>query len=561
MSTSAKRLLIALGLAVVVAAVFGRATGYDFIELDDHGYVVDNVMVQRGLSSEGIVWAFTSFREANWHPLTWISLMADASIGGGGSRAFHAANVAYHGAATILLFVLLARLTGCLGRSATVALLFAIHPLRVESVVWVAERKDVLSQALGFASLYAWVVWTEKPSTARYAAALGLFAAGLLAKPMLVTLPILMLLLDRWPLERFDLVRGVREKLPFFAFSAASAVVTIVAQSHGGAVSDLTNSPLPTRLANACVTAVDYLVMTVWPHALANPYPYDLARLSPVRVLACAFAIVALTALAGRAWKLRPYWAVGWAWYLVTLLPVIGIVQVGLQAMADRYTYLPLVGPVVAVVWELGDRLSRSVSIVLATVVVTLLAFATTAQAALWRDSTTLFTHTIAVTRPNSVAHHALGLVLYREGRLDEAIAELRSALAISALYADAWASLGVALINSGPGGEGLDEYRLVVKERARDATVRTKLVTALVTDGTRRMRNGDVAGAERVLREAVDLAPEDANAHSTFGVLLARTGRIDEAEREFVEAVRRDPDNAGFASNLERLRKMRRRR
>jgi Flp pilus assembly protein TadD len=484
--------------------------------------------------------------------------MADASIGGGGPRAFHVANIAYHAIATILLFLLLVRLTGCDGRSAVAALVFAIHPLRVESVVWIAERKDVLSLALGFAALYAWVCWVEKPSRIRYSAALGLFAAGLLAKPMLVTLPVVMLLLDRWPLGRFDLARGIKEKLPFFALAAGSAVVTVVAQARGGAVLSLTIIPWPTRLANACVVSVDYLLMTVWPRALALPYPYEFARLTPARVSACALVIVVLTALSALAWKTRPRWAVAWGWYLVTLLPVIGIVQVGSQAMADRYTYLPLVGPVIAVVWELADRLSRPLSIALAAVVVALLAFATTTQAALWRDSTTLLTHTIAVTGPNEAAHYALGLALDRVGHADQAIAEQRKALAISGGYADAWAALGVALFNSGPSGEGFEEYRQVVRERARDQAVRDKLVTGFVAEGTRRMRSGDASGAARLLREAVELAPEDASAHSTLGVVLARAGRLDDAERELAEAVRLAPGNAGYAANLERVRRMR---
>lgn len=559
MRSSVKRMLIALGLTLAVAIVFGRAAGYDFIELDDRGYVVDNATVQRGLSAEGVGWAFTTFRLANWHPLTWISLMADASIGGGSPRAFHISNVVYHAAATVLLFFLLVRLTGCDARSATAALLFAIHPLRVESVVWIAERKDVLSLALAFAALYVWVLWVEKPSGIRYAASLGLFAAGLLAKPMLVTLPVLMLLLDRWPLDRFDLVPRLREKLPFFALSAVSAVVTFIAQAHEGAVMDLTIVAMPTRLANASVAVIDYLVMTVWPHALATPYPYDLARLSPQRVLACTLVIVVLTVLAARAWTRRPRWAVAWAWYLVTLSPVIGIVQVGSQPIADRYTYLPLVGPVVAVVWELGDRLARSAAAALASVAVALLAVATTSQAAYWRDSQTLFAHTIAVTGPNASAHHALGLALSQQGRMDEAIAEFRTALGISNGYAAAWGSLGAALLNSDKNGERLDEYRRVVREKAQDPTIRAKIVSALVASGARRMRSGDPERAAIVLREAVALAPEDASGHSLLGVVLARVGSLEDAEREFAEAVRLSPGNAGFASNLDRIRKLRR--
>jgi Flp pilus assembly protein TadD len=555
MSATVRRLLIALGLTVAVAAVFGRAVPYDFVELDDHGYVVDNPMVTRGLSVEGTVWAFSTFRQANWHPLTWLSLMTDASIGGPGPRTFHLTSVVYHAVATVLLFLLLERLTGCSGPAGAVALLFAIHPLRVESVVWIAERKDVLSQALGFGALYAWVFWVEKHSPARYAASLLLFAAGLMAKPMLVTLPAIMLLLDRWPLDRFDVARGLREKVPFFALSAACAVVTVVAQSRGGAVSGLTLFPLATRLANACVAIVDYLVMALWPRALATPYPYELARLTPARILTCAIVVSCLTALAARAWKSRPHWA----WYLVTLLPVLGVVQVGSQSMADRYTYLPLVGPVLALVWELRVRVSRTVSIALLAAASAILAIATTAQAAYWRDSESLFAHTIAVTGPNAVAHHALGLALYREGRLDEAIAELKTALAISDRYADASMALGEALLKTGRNDEAIEAYRRAVRDGARNPSAREKLSATLTAEATRRMRDGDGAGAERALREAVEASPEDATVHATLAVVLARAGRLDDAEREAEEALKRDPANAGFASNLERVRRMRR--
>jgi Flp pilus assembly protein TadD len=311
-------------------------------------------------------------------------------------------------------------------------------------------------------------------------------------------------------------------------------------------------------LANACVALVDYLVMTVWPRALANPYPYDLTRLTPARVVACALLLAAATLLAARTWKSRPHWAVGWGWYLATLLPVIGIVQVGSQAMADRYTYLPLVGPVLAVVWELNGRLARPVAFALATVAVSMLAYLTAAQASLWRDSKTLFAHTIAVTGPNAVAHHALGLALFREGRLPESMAELKTALTITERYADAWTALGEALSRSGRAGEALDAYRNAVADGARDPAVREKLVAALTAEGTRRMRAGDSAGAERALREAVAVSPESATGHATLGVVLARAGRLDEAEREFAEAVRLDPANAGFAGNLERVRAMR---
>ncbi len=559
MSARTRRLAIAAGIVLAVAAAFGRAASYDFIELDDRGYVADNAIVQKGLTGEGIGWALTSFERANWHPLTWISLMLDRSIGGPGPSTFHVANVVYHAAAAVLLFLLLVRLTAQEGRSAAASLLFAIHPLRVESVVWIAERKDVLSQALGFAALYAWVLWVEKPSRARYVTALGLFAAGLMAKPMLVTLPVLMVLLDRWPLDRFDVRRSVREKLPFFALSALSAIVTLVAQSRAGAVSGLEVVPLPTRLANACVSTIDYLVLTLWPHGLANPYPYDLSRLTLPRVAASALAIAALTALAAGAWRTKPHWSVGWGWYLATLLPVVGIIQVGPQSMADRYTYLPLVGPVVALVWELGDRLARPAAIALAATVVAAFSVLTVRQASLWRDTTTLFEHTISVTGPSAVAHHALGRSLYRQGRFEDSVAELHRSLEIWDRYTQAWVALGESLIKLGRTGEAIEAYQRAVSYGERDPELRAKLSAALTSEGTRRLRGGDLAGAEVELRRAVQASPDDAAAHGALGVVLARAGKLDEAEHEFADAVRLDPENTGFAGNLERIRTMRR--
>jgi tetratricopeptide (TPR) repeat protein len=565
MSPKALRLVIGAGLIGAVVAVFGAAATFDFIELDDRSYVVENPNVTTGLSAANVTWAFTSFRQANWHPLTWISLQADASRGGTSARAFHVSSIALHALAAVLLFLAIEAMTGSAGAGGAAALLFAVHPLRSESVVWIAERKDVLSQAFAFATLLAWAKWVEKPTTARYATALALFAAGLLSKPMLVTLPVLMLLLDRWPFDRFQLVRGVREKLPFFALSGLSTIVTYLAQSKGGAVGGLTQFPFSTRMANACVAAVDYLVATVWPAGLANPYPYDVARLTGGRVLACAAVLIAITVVAVRAWTSRPHLAVGWAWYLVTLLPVIGIMQVGSQARADRYTYLPLVGPVVALTWEaatlLATKLPRyktaAASILLAALVVPA-AWATRRQTALWRDNETFFRHTIAVTGPNAVAHLALGLGYFRQGRHDAAIDELHQALSISERYPEAWTALGEVSLAAGRMDEGIDAYKRAVALGASDPALRAKMVAGLNAIAMSRMRAGDLAGAESTLREAIAAAPDNATAHASLGVLFARSGRLDEAEREFAEAVRLDPQNQGFRSNLERVRRMR---
>jgi Flp pilus assembly protein TadD len=565
-SARARTLGIAAGLVAAVALVFWPAAGFDFIELDDRSYVVDNPHVTSGLSAANATWAFTSFHQANWHPLTWISLQVDASRGNGTARSYHVTNIALHAAAAVLLFLALQAMTGSTGAAAATALLFAIHPLRVESVTWIAERKDVLSQVFAFATLAAWSRWIDKPSAARYMAALSLFALGLLSKPMLVTLPVLMLLLDRWPFDRFDLARWIREKAPFFALSGVSVVVTYLAQARGGAVGDLTDFPLSSRLANACVSAVDYLLATVWPTGLATPYPYDVTHLTAGRVLICVIALVAVTAIAARAWKDRPHLAVGWAWYLITLLPVVGILQVGSQARADRYTYLPLVGPVLAMVWEAGSRIAARwprrtvpISAALVAVLVVPAGWATRSQLTLWKDTETLFRHTVAVTGPNAVAHMALGLTYFRQARHDASITELQSALAISERYPEAWTALGETFLAAGRMDEAVGAYRRAVELGAIDPALRTKMVAGMNAIAMSQLKAGDTQAAENTLRGAIAAAPADATAHASLGVLLARAGRLEEAEREFAEAVRLDPGSAGFRNNLERVRRMRR--
>jgi len=548
--------LIVAGLVLVVAAVFGPTTRYGFVELDDRSYVIDNPHVLGGPTPDNLGWAFTTFHQANWHPLTWISLQCDAAIGGGKPATFHATSIALHAAAASLLFLTLTALTGCAGRSAAVALLFAVHPLRVESVVWISERKDVLSQALGFATLLAWTRWVRAPSSGRYAAALGLFAAALIAKPMMVSLPVLLLLLDRCPLDRFDLVPRLREKLPFFALSAASAAVTVVAQSHGGAVVELLRLPVGTRIANACVAAVHYLAATVWPAGLAIPYPYEPDALGPARVLFCAVVLVALTVGAIRCWNKKPHLAVGWFWYLVTLLPVSGIVQVGAQSMADRYTYLPMIGPLTAMVWEIADRIrARTVAWSLVGVIVAASAVATVRLSRDSRATETLMRHTLAVTGPNPSAHLILGLALARAGRPAEGIPEIQKAVTLSARYTEAWVTLAEALVADGRAGDAIDAFRRALALDPGNRVVRSKFAASLSAEGIRALRAGDVGAAERLLREAIVIAPGDASAHGALGVVLARTDRPDEAERELAEALRLDPGNQGFRNNLERVR------
>ena len=353
------RFLLALLLAAATLAVFARVNHFEFLNYDDPLYVTVNPHVQQGLSVEGVRWAFTTFTAANWHPLTWISLMLDASIGGTDPFVFHLTNLVLHLANVLLLFSFLDRITGRPRPSAVTAALFAIHPLHVESVAWIAERKDVLSTLFLLLTLMAYARFVEQPDRPRRLAVVLLFALGLLAKPMLVTLPVLLLLLDAWPLRRSAPWRSlVLEKLPLFAMSIGTGILTFVAQRQAETVGSLAGYPLGVRVANAIVATATYLGRTIWPTRLAVFYPHPGASLGAVAVAGSAVVLFALTSWAIRLRRSRPYLFFGWGWYLVTLAPVVGIVQVGWQARADRYTYIPLIGIFLAVVWAISESLA-----------------------------------------------------------------------------------------------------------------------------------------------------------------------------------------------------------
>jgi tetratricopeptide (TPR) repeat protein len=480
-------LIVALLLAALTTAAFWPVLGCQFIRFDDPGYVTNNVRVQTGLTAEGIVWAFTTGHEANWHPLTWLSLMLDHELFGENPRGFHAVNLALHVANVVLVFLIFARMTAPLGRSALLrsallAALFAVHPLRVESVAWVSERKDVLSAFFGLAAILAYVGWARARGPVRYALVLLLYALSLMAKPMLVTLPLLLLLLDFWPLGRLTPdsragnskrqrsssplpaagegsgVRGkptgrfanlatransspapmklalVVEKIPLFVLALASSVVTFLVQRNGAAVQSWEKFPWDARLSNAIVSYVRYLGMMIRFDALAILYPHP-GVWPPAQTLACAALLLVATALV--LWRLRPnpWLAVGWFWYLGMLVPVIGLVQVGAQAMADRYTYLPSIGVLVLVVWSLPQGLfeARAGKVVLATAtaaVLAVLSMFTWRQALTWHDSLSVFEHAAAVTSKNYTAQANLAGEYQKQGRYDQALQHYQLAIA-----------------------------------------------------------------------------------------------------------------------------------
>src|SRR5438128_3449740 len=386
-------LLILLGLAVMTFAIYAQVIGHQFITLDDDAYIRENAMVNRGVTLAGVAWAFTTFDQGNWHPLTWIAHMIDSQLFGMNAGGHLVVNALINVANTLLVFWFLLRTTHARWPSALIAALFALHPLHVESVAWVSERKDTLSAFFGLLSLMAYVRYAEAPSSSRYVSIAIALALGLLAKPMLVTWPFVMLLLDYWPLRRFELTSRkdfirrlgplVREKLPLFALAAASAIMTLIAQSRGGAVRTLAHDPIALRLSIALVSYVKYLLLTFWPNDLAVYYPF--AGILAWQVIGAAFLLIGITALCVFQRKIRPYLLVGWLWFLGTLVPVIGLVQVCGQIMADRYLYIPSIGLFIALVFGLADianswRLAPLLSGVIAVGVLLILATLTNAQ-------------------------------------------------------------------------------------------------------------------------------------------------------------------------------------
>ena len=433
----------------VIFAAYAQVHTHDFVSYDDPIYVTENPEVQAGLTSAGLVWALTTFRDSNWFPLTWLSHMLDVELFGLDSGWHHLTNVLLHALSAVVLFVALRHMTGARWPSVLVALLFGLHPLHVESVAWIAERKDVLSGLFWMLTLWAYAGYTTRPTRIRYSLSLLLFCLGLMTKQMLVTLPLVLVLLDIWPL-----CRGVRllEKLPFFAASFAASIVAFVAHQQGGAVASFEIVPLATRVENALITYAVYILQAIWPAHLAVFYPYPLKPILVPAIFA-AIVLVGITTLAIREFYRRPYLTVGWLWYLSTLLPVIGLVQTGSQARADRYTYIPLIGLSVAVVWGLSEALAPwpRFRVVLAAATVVAFAAFTAWQLRYWRDSVVLYQHAIDVVPENYLAHFNLAAVLESRGRTSDAVTQLREGGSCAAILRPSPCRIGPTLGPAGP--------------------------------------------------------------------------------------------------------------
>jgi len=548
--------LILLGLAIVTFGIYAQVIGHRFITYDDPTYIQENPMVNRGVTLDGLGWAFTTFYAGNWHPLTWIAHMIDSQLFGMFAGGHLLVNALIHAANTLLVFWFLLRTTQARWSSALVAALFALHPLHVESVAWAAERKDTLSTFFGLLSLIAYMRYAAAPSIKRYVWVAVTLTLGLLAKSMLVTWPFVMLLLDYWPLGRFDLTsRGevaiklwplLREKLPLFALVAASAAITFLAQSHGGGVRTFTEAAVTLRLSNALVSYARYLLIAFWPNDLAVFYPFPKPGIPAWQIIGAALLLIGITAFCFFQRKLRPYLIVGWLWFLGTLVPVIGLVQVGGQTMADRYFYIPSIGLFIAVVFGLADiaerrRVAPWLSAAIANVVLLVLAALTNAQIHRWSDSFTLFKHALTVAPPSVVAEDCLGLAMHKNGQLDEAVPHFEKALQMRSDDYLALLTMGVTRFYQGRVPEAIEYAQAAIRSNGDRPKAHNLLGMAFAK------QNRNEAALDE-MRRASELAPKDAEIRNNLGLALARLGRIPEAIDQFHEAVRLDPDNAAPA-------------
>jgi len=526
--------IIAVALVAGIGVVYEQTRHFDFVHLDDPAYVSDNPHVTAGLTADGIAWAFTTGHAANWHPVTWISHMVDVELWGLDAGRHHLTSVLLHMVNAVLLFLLIRRLTGALGPSAFVAAIFAVHPMHVESVAWIAERKDVLSACFWIVTIGAYAWYVERPAASRFIVVIVLFGLGLMAKPMVVTLPFVLLLLDWWPLgraigapvgathsvpRRLSWVALIREKIPLLVLAAVSSVVTVIAQQRGGAVSTLEQVPFADRIGNAIVSYVAYIGKLVWPVNLTMFYPRP-ATMTVAAIAGIALALALVSWWALRSARRRPYLTVGWFWYLGVLVPVIGLIQVGVQGMADRYAYLPAIGLWIAVAFGAAEltthrRQWRFAAMGLAAAAVVALAVVAHRQTQYWKNNVTLFARASQITlgQTPAQAHRSLGATLLTERRFDEAIAHFQELARLEPGSAESHVMLGSALAQAGRLPEAID-----------------------------------------ALTRAVGLAPGSDSTHLALGLALARHGRSAEALRELTETLRLNPSSTEARKAIEAL-------
>ncbi len=544
-------ILICLFLGLVTFTVYRQVLNHEFV-YDDSAYVTENRHIQGGLTLKGIAWAFTAEVSANRHPLTLLSHMLDCQLHGLNAGRHHLTNLIFHTINTMLLFLVFRRMTGALWQSAFVAALFALHPLHVESVAWISERKDVLSTFFCLLTMWAYARYAEGPRVNRYLLVFLFFALGLMSKPMLVTLPFVLLLLDYWPLKRFRFgrpgVRLIMEKVPLFALSAASCVLTYLVQHGKGAVASLDVYPIGLRIGNALVSYVLYPWKMIWPSHLAVIYPYS-RTLPWWQVAGACVLLVTLTFLILRAGKKHPHITVGWLWYIGTLVPVIGLVQVGSQAMADRYTYIPLVGLFIMIAWGFPELLSpwrqkKSGLTIMAVILLLIMAWTTFLQIRYWKNNRPLFEHALDVTSGNFIAHNNLANTLTKQGHTGEAVIHYKKALRLKPDYAEAYNNMGFCLKKQDRIKEAVEYYGMALHIEPRYAKAHYNLGNIFYEQGL-------IGKAIEHHLQAVRINPDYVEAHNNLGSALKLQGRIVEAVTHYNKALRLKPDCAEAYYNL----------
>ncbi len=561
-----QKLIVYIALTVVTLAVFWQVNHYDFINIDDNIYVTGNSHIQSGITLDGFRWAFSSTYAEFWHPLTWLSLMFDYQLYGLNAGGYHLTNLILHILSALLLFWLFNRMTGTIWRSAFVAAIFALHPLHVESVAWIAERKDVLSVFFWMLTLCLYVYYTEKPVIKRYLPVMFFFACGLMSKPLVVTLPVIMILLDYWPLRRFEsqklegnptivvtgvvtgkvLLKSLWEKIPFFILSAVFSIITLYAQLNPS-VKHYQFS-LSSRLANAPVSFMTYLEKTFVPNHMAVFYPFTF-QLPAWQVWGSVFLILFISIVVIISMRRLPYLFTGWFWYAITLLPVIGIIPVGGFSMADRYTYLPLIGITVMLAWGIpslikSEDMRKKILFPAAMAFLAILTFLTWQQCGYWKNSIDLFNHTLQVTKDNYVAHNNLALALLAQGRTQEAIDHYNKAIHLRSDDINIYSNRGNAYAKLGQRQRAIEDYNEAI-------SLKPDYATAYINRGNVYNELGQYKMAIEDFNKAVRLRPDYADtAYNSRGSVYYKLGQYQMAIEDFTNAIRLRPDNADAYNN-----------
>jgi len=553
-----KILTIYLLLILTILVTYWQVKNFNFVGFDDELYITENSHIQAGLTIEGIVWAFETFRAGNWHPLTWLSHMLDCELYGLNPMGHHWTSLQIHIINTLLLFFMFQKMTGAIWRSAFVAALFALHPLHVESVAWLAERKDVLSTFFGMLTILAYIRYVKKRNLFRYSLIFIFLSLGLMAKPMLVTMPFVLLLLDFWPLERLKYYSSdqssktfslIYEKIPLFIPVAISSVLTILAQKEAEALYTFEALPVTTRIANAFVSYASYIIKTIWPQKLAIFYPHPFGMLSSWNIFGSVLLIAGLSFLAIRMLNQYKYMAVGWFWYLGTLIPVIGLIQVGAQSMADRYTYIPLTGLFIMLAWGISDLLKKwhyRKTVLAVCTIILLFTFSTRSyfQIRHWENSAAVFKNAIQTTKNNWLAYRELGLALMRDDKLDDAVFYYKKALQIRPKYLTALDNLGMTLYRLEKFEEALFYYSKALKIDPKNAGIHNNtanILTAL----------GKLEEAIKHYKKAVLIDSEFADAHYNLANVLAVQGQLDKAVLYYESAIKKNSEYSDAYYNL----------